>query len=60
MAAAMVARLLFRIPSKSTDKEFHMRALWKGYLKLALVSCPVGLYPATSASERSRPTASDE
>jgi DNA end-binding protein Ku len=25
---------------------------WKGYLKLSLVSCPVALYPATSASER--------
>ena len=29
-----------------------MRAFWKGYLKLALVSCPIGLYPATSTSER--------
>jgi DNA end-binding protein Ku len=29
-----------------------MRAFWRGYLKLALVSCPIGLYPATSASER--------
>ena len=27
-------------------------ASWKGYLKLSLVSCPVRLYPATSASER--------
>ena len=26
------------------------RATWKGYLKLSLVSCPVKLYPATSAS----------
>jgi DNA end-binding protein Ku len=26
------------------------RAYWKGYLKLSLVSCPVKLYPATSAS----------
>jgi DNA end-binding protein Ku len=26
------------------------RAYWKGYLKLSLVSCPVRLYPATSAS----------
>jgi DNA end-binding protein Ku len=25
------------------------RANWKGYLKLSLVSCPVALYPATSA-----------
>jgi DNA end-binding protein Ku len=28
------------------------RPNWKGYLKLSLVSCPVALYPATSASER--------
>ncbi|HEY3813608.1 MAG TPA: Ku protein [Caulobacteraceae bacterium] len=26
------------------------RAYWKGYLKLSLVSCPVKLYPATSAA----------
>src|SRR5450432_314886 len=26
------------------------RAYWKGYLKLSLVSCPVKLYAATSAS----------
>lgn len=30
------------------------RASWTGYLKLSLVSCPVRLYPATSASERVR------
>jgi DNA end-binding protein Ku len=28
------------------------RALWKGYLKLSFVSCPIALYPATSAAER--------
>ena len=28
------------------------RASWKGYIRLSLVSCPVRLYPATSASER--------
>jgi DNA end-binding protein Ku len=28
------------------------RAQWKGYLKLSLVSCPILLYPAASASER--------
>src|SRR4051812_39839977 len=28
------------------------RAQWKGYLKLSLVSCPVALFPATSATER--------
>ncbi len=28
------------------------RPSWKGYIKLALVSCPVALWPATSAGER--------
>ncbi len=28
------------------------RASWKGYIKLSLVSCPVRLYPAVSASEK--------
>jgi DNA end-binding protein Ku len=28
------------------------RPSWKGYIKLALVSCPVSLWPATSPSER--------
>src|SRR5437764_12981620 len=28
------------------------RAYWKGYLKLSLVSWPIALYPASSASER--------
>lgn len=28
------------------------RAYWKGYLKLSLVSCPIAIYPAVSASER--------
>jgi DNA end-binding protein Ku len=28
------------------------RPSWKGYLKLSLVSCPVALYPAASASEK--------
>lgn len=28
------------------------RATWKGHLRLSLVSCPVKLFPATSASER--------
>src|SRR5690242_18795212 len=29
-----------------------MRPYWKGYLKLALVSCPIALHAATSTSER--------
>ena len=28
------------------------RSYWKGYLKLSFVSCPIALYPATSAAER--------
>ena len=28
------------------------RANWKGFLRLSLVTCPVALYPATSASEK--------
>ena len=28
------------------------RPSWKGYLKLSLVSCPVGLYPVASSSEK--------
>jgi DNA end-binding protein Ku len=28
------------------------RPYWKGYIKLALVSCPIGLYTASSSSER--------
>ena len=28
------------------------RPVWKGYLKLSLVSCGVSLFPATSTSER--------
>ena len=28
------------------------RPYWKGYLKLALVSCPIALYSAASSSER--------
>src|SRR5207245_3182898 len=28
------------------------RANWKGFLRLSLVTCPVGLFPATSESEK--------
>src|SRR5450432_1118791 len=28
------------------------RAIWKGFLRLSLVTCPVALYPATSDSEK--------
>ena len=27
-------------------------AYWKGYLKLSLVSCPIALFPATTAREK--------
>jgi DNA end-binding protein Ku len=30
------------------------RAYWKGTLKLSLVTCPVALYPATTAAEKTR------
>jgi non-homologous end joining protein Ku len=30
------------------------RAYWKGSLKLSLVSCPVLLYPASTASDKTR------
>ena len=29
-----------------------MRPYWKGYLKLALVSCPIALHAACSTTER--------
>ena len=29
-----------------------MRPAWNGFLKLSFVSCPIALYPATSAAER--------
>jgi hypothetical protein len=29
-----------------------MRPYWKGYLKLALVSCPIALHAASSSAER--------
>jgi non-homologous end joining protein Ku len=32
-----------------------MRPYWKGYLKLALVSCPIALHAACSTAERSLP-----
>src|SRR4051794_38539667 len=47
------------IPNRSTKspvrnpvQESVMRPYWKGYLKLALVSCPIALHAATSTSER--------
>src|SRR5579863_2095093 len=34
----------FRVPT--------VRPYWKGYIKLALVSCPIALYSASSSTER--------
>src|SRR5919108_3198227 len=31
-----------------------LRTIWKGYLKLPLVSCPVGLYPAATTASSDR------
>ena len=31
-----------------------MRPYWKGYLKLALVSCPITLHVACSSAERTQ------
>jgi DNA end-binding protein Ku len=31
-----------------------IRAYWKGYLKLSLVTCPVALYPASSQADKTR------
>lgn len=31
-----------------------VRAYWKGYLELPLVTCPVALYPASSMSQKTR------
>ena len=28
------------------------RASWKGFLRISLVTCPIALFPAVSASER--------
>lgn len=30
------------------------RAYWKGFLKLSLVTCPIALYPASTAAEKTR------
>jgi DNA end-binding protein Ku len=35
-----------------TIGELVMRPYWKGYLKLALVSCPIALHAAFSSAER--------
>jgi hypothetical protein len=38
---------------KPETKELKtMRSYWKGYLKLALVSCPIALHAACSTAER--------
>ena len=44
--ARLVLELLRSFPVRAS------RSYWNGYLKLSFVSCPVALYPATSAAER--------
>src|SRR5204863_4008820 len=51
------SRRAHRNPSSLSRVSVHvwscvMRPYWKGYLKLALVSCPIALYTACSTSER--------
>lgn len=41
-----------RKASEREDREVAPRANWKGFLKIAEVSCPVALYTAASTSER--------
>jgi hypothetical protein len=33
------------------ERPMAPRANWKGYLRLSLVSCPIALYPASSAKK---------
>jgi DNA end-binding protein Ku len=40
------------IPCEHKVKEYPVRPYWQGYLKLALVSCPIALHAACSTSER--------
>jgi DNA end-binding protein Ku len=45
-----------QVPDPQPMPEIVMapRAYWKGSLKLSLVSCPVALYPASTAAEKTR------
>src|SRR6266478_9106033 len=49
-------QLKFPNPPEPTVPEIVMapRAYWKGSLKLSLVSCPIALYPASTAAEKTR------
>jgi DNA end-binding protein Ku len=44
----------FRKPLKSLEIAMAPRAYWKGSLRLSLVTCPVLLYPASTAVEKTR------
>jgi Ku protein len=46
--------LEFQNALKTLENGMAPRAYWKGTLKLSLVSCPVVLYPATTAAEKTR------
>jgi hypothetical protein len=41
-----------RLILKPEPTSYTVRPYWKGYLKLALVSCPIALHAACSSSER--------
>ena len=45
-------RATFPKPSKDGKPVAQPRATWKGYLKIAELTCPVALYAAASSSER--------
>jgi DNA end-binding protein Ku len=44
----------FRKPLKSLENAMAPRAYWKGSLRLSLVTCPVLLYPASTALDKTR------
>jgi len=46
--------LEFRKPLKALEIAMAPRAYWKGSLRLSLVTCPVRLYPASTAVEKTR------
>jgi len=46
--------LEFRKPLKTLEIAMAPRAYWKGSLRLSLVTCPVRLYPASTAVEKTR------
>src|SRR5688572_12595120 len=45
-------RLSYNFPAGQRSPRMPPRASWKGFLRISLVTCPIALFPATSASER--------